>query len=101
MPRCLSTANHRHNPIPILLSVRLPLASGLQSSSRPGSCLIHLIHKGWRPASPEIQSFNPGESQRTTINAQNATSLPLADNTASGSNLLQVLELARIDPPKC
>jgi hypothetical protein len=27
----------------------------LQSSTRPGRCLIHLNHPGWRPASPEGQ----------------------------------------------
>jgi hypothetical protein len=27
----------------------------LQSSTRPGRCLIHLSHPGWRPASPEGQ----------------------------------------------
>ena len=45
-------------------AARMPLASGEQSSTRPGCCIKHLRTRIRRPAIPESQPNYPGESQR-------------------------------------
>jgi hypothetical protein len=53
-------------------AVCLPLGCRPQSSTRPGRCLIHLNHPGWRPASPEGPPLRQLNTQRTKLQTMTA-----------------------------
>ena len=98
VPEHRKRASERHKPI-LLLGCLWHLAC----RAAPGQGAASYISYTWSGGQPALR-YNLSTLARASGPLHNAKahhSLPLAYNTASGSNLLQVPELARIDPPKC